>query len=70
MSAVLQVDGEDADGLEPLLFLGSSGHGVVCAERGDDETSATNPRRRRLRLVRLARPAPAPLRRMVLTASG
>ncbi len=33
--AVLRVDGEDADGLEPLLFLGSSGHGVVCAERGD-----------------------------------
>ena len=54
-----------ADGLEPLLFLGSSGHGVVCAERGNDETS-DEPESRRLRLVRLVKPAPAPLRRMVL----
>jgi len=66
VSAVLQADGEDADGLEPLLFLGSSGHGVVCAERGDDETSH-KPENRRLRLVRLVKPAPAPLRRMVLS---
>jgi len=70
VSAVLQVDGEDV-GLEPLLFLGSNGHGVVCAERdGDDDaaatTSAGDPGSRRLRLVRLGRPAPAPLQRMVL----
>ncbi len=65
VSAVLQVDGENADGLEPLLFIGSSGHGVVCAERGGDESSH-EPERRRLRLVRLVRPAPASLQRMVL----
>ena len=66
LNAVLQVDGEEADGLEPLLFLGSSGHGVVCAERGNDETS-NEPESRRLRLVRLVKHAPAPLRRMILS---
>ena len=69
VSAVLQVDGEDADGLEPLLFMGSSGHGLVCAERDDEETGADaihGPERRRMALVRLVRPAPAPLRRMIL----
>jgi superfamily II DNA or RNA helicase len=65
MSAVLQVDGEHADGLEPLLFLGSNGHGVVCAERGDDGVGH-EPESRRLRLVRLVKPAPVPLQRMVL----
>jgi superfamily II DNA or RNA helicase len=64
VSAVLQVEGANADGLEPLLFIGSSGHGVVCAEGGDDPTC--EPGRRRLRLVRLVKPAPPPLRRMVL----
>ena len=55
LTAVLRVDGDDADGLEPLLFLGSSGHGVVCAERGDDD-DRDDPESRRLRLVRLASP--------------
>jgi superfamily II DNA or RNA helicase len=64
VSAVLRLDGEDADDLEPLLFLGSSGHGVVCAERDDD---TNQPERRPLRLVRLDKPAPAPLQRMVLS---
>lgn len=62
--AVLQVDGEE-EGLEPVLFIGSSGHGVVCAERGDDRSSH-EPDSRRLRLLRLAKPAPAALQRMVL----
>ncbi len=69
VSAVLQVDGEDMDDLEPLLFLGSSGHGLVCAERDHGETGADaidGPERRRLRLVRLVKPAPAALQRMVL----
>ena len=44
VSAVLQVDGEEADGLEPLLFLGSSGHGVVCAERGERLARPRDPR--------------------------
>jgi len=67
--AVLQVDGRDAEGLEPLLFLGSSGHGVVCAERDGDEAGGeaiAGFERRRLALVRLARPAPGPLQEMVL----
>jgi hypothetical protein len=67
VSAVLQVDGEDAEDLEPLLFLGSSGHGVVCAERGSDGAVA-GPERRRLALVRLLKPAPAPLRGMILSS--
>ena len=65
VSAVLRIDDEHNHDLEPLLFIGSSGHGVVCAERGDDE-SGHEPESRRLRLVRLARPAPAALQRMVL----
>ena len=65
VSAILQVDGKDADGLEPLLFIGSSGHGLVCAEHGDDDAT-DRPEPRRLRLVRLVKPAPAPLQRMVL----
>ena len=50
---------EDADGLEPVLFLGADGHGVVCA----DKSAAPD---WRLLLVRLARPAPPELQRMVL----
>jgi superfamily II DNA or RNA helicase len=77
-TAVLRLDDDDADppGLEPLLFLGASGHGVVCAEReeraaadeGPDGVGAgsSDPSKRRLRLVRLARPAPPRLQRMVL----
>ena len=67
--AVLRVDGQDAQDLEPLLFLGSSGHGVVCAERGGDTgggEAVAGPERRRLALVRLAAPAPLALRRLVL----
>jgi len=65
VSAVLHVDGQHADDLEPLLFLGPSGHGVVCAKR-DDLDGTHEPEHRRLRLVRLVKPAPAPLRRIVL----
>ncbi|MGO9751482.1 MAG: SNF2-related protein [Solirubrobacteraceae bacterium] len=61
---VLQVDSGDEDGLEPLLFLGSSGHGVVCAERGD-VVADRGFEQRRLRLLRLARPAARPLQRML-----
>jgi superfamily II DNA or RNA helicase len=69
VSTVLQIAGEDADGLEPLLFLGSSGHGVVCAERGSDDAgddATAGHERQRLALVRLVRPAPPALRGMVL----
>jgi superfamily II DNA or RNA helicase len=67
VSALLRVDGRDAADLEPLLFLGSEGHGVVCAERGE-VSSVPGPERRRLRLVRLAKPAAPHLQRMVLDA--
>ena len=50
--AVLRVDHGDA--WQPVLFLGASGHGVVCSDGA------------RLRLVRLARPASPPLRQLVL----
>src|SRR5262249_45504244 len=50
--AVLRLD--DGDGWQPALFLGASGHGVACSDGA------------RLRLVRLARPAPPPLRQLVL----
>ena len=73
MSTVLQVDGERGDSLEPLLFLGSSGHGVVCAERSDVPQEVTERdeitqghEHRRLALVHLIKPAPAPLQRMIL----
>jgi len=60
--AVLQVEGEEQDRLEPLLFVGSTGHGVVCAERGDGD----RPDNRRLRLVRLLSSATPRLQRMLL----
>ena len=59
--ASLRIDG-DADGVEPVLFLGADGHGVVCA----DQSGGSDPSRWRLLLVRLARPAAPALQRMVL----
>jgi hypothetical protein len=65
VAAVISVDGDDSHDLEPLSFLGASGHGIVCAERaGVDE--GQDLRSLRLRLVRLATPAAPRLRRMVL----
>jgi superfamily II DNA or RNA helicase len=63
--ALLRIDGDDADLFEPVLFLGADGHGVVCADKnvGPDFS------RRRLLLVRLARPAPPALQRMLLQGS-
>ncbi|MBA3866751.1 MAG: SWIM zinc finger family protein, partial [Solirubrobacterales bacterium] len=65
VTAALRLDHEAQAGLEPLLFLGANGHGVVCADGGD---GADRPdlEQRRLRLVRLARPAPPQLQEMVL----
>jgi len=59
LAAHLHIDGGDDHGLQPLLFVGAGGHGVVCSE-GDAE----NPR---LRLVRLAKPVPTQLRELILT---
>ena len=65
VGAVLRIDGEDGHGLAPLLFIGADGHGLVCGE-GGEARSNDRPDSRRLRLVRLERPAPAALQRMVL----
>ncbi len=53
--ALLQADGHE---LEPVLFLGKDGHGVVCVEPGTGS----------LRLVRLSRGVPPRLQRLVLDA--
>ena len=78
VSAVLRRGYDEGPaGLEPLLFLGASGHGVVCAEpeggaeRAEDDegiegAEGSDLAQRQLRLVRLARPAPPQLQRMVL----
>jgi superfamily II DNA or RNA helicase len=64
VAAVLHIDGARADSLEPMLFFGSSGHGIVCAERIEDPTAEVGLEGRRLRLVRLGKPAAPQLRRM------
>jgi superfamily II DNA or RNA helicase len=65
VTAGIRIDGEDTDGLEPLLFLGSSGRGIVFAERAD-VTAGDDPINRRLRLVHLAKSTAPQLQRMVL----
>jgi superfamily II DNA or RNA helicase len=65
VTPVIHVDDQKALDLEPVLFLGASGHGVVCTERAD-VASGKGPNSWRLRLVRLDRPAPPELRRMLL----
>jgi hypothetical protein len=62
--ALLHIDGDDAEGFAPVLFLGADGHGVVCAEAG----AGLDVAQRRLLLVRLARAAPAALQRLLLHA--
>jgi len=55
----------DPGKLAPVLFIGSTGHGVVCVERASIE--AGEPLGRcRLTLVRLERPTPPPLQQMLL----
>jgi superfamily II DNA or RNA helicase len=67
VTPTIVLDGDCADGLEPLLFLGASGHGIVCAERAEfGHAAGEGPGARRLRLVRLVRPAAPELRRMLL----
>jgi len=65
-TAVLRLDdGGEAAQFEPLFFLGAGGHGLVCTERGEDDGGADF-HDRRLRLVRLARPAPPQLQQLFL----
>jgi superfamily II DNA or RNA helicase len=58
----LELAGEVTGDVAPLLFLGPSGHGVICV----DDPAGDDPRAWRLRLVRLTTPAPAPLQRLLL----
>ncbi len=63
----LWIDGDAApETFEPVLFLGASGHGLVLAERRGDGIPV-DLERRRLRLVRLARPTPVSLQRWLQT---
>jgi hypothetical protein len=65
VTPVLRVDGHGAGDFEPVLFLGTSGHGIVCAERAD-AAAGHGLEDRRLQLVRLGGPTPPQLQRMVL----
>ena len=62
VAPILRIDGEDVEVLRPALFLGADGHGLVCSDAGDGADIS----RWHLRLVRLKRPASAPLQRMLL----
>jgi superfamily II DNA or RNA helicase len=62
VQAILRLRDDPVGCLEPVLFLGRDGHGLVCTEPDD----ARDPRNPRLRLVRLARPAPMRLQRLLL----
>jgi len=77
VTARIRGDGGDPDGIEPVLFLGSTGHGIVYVERAEHDECVERFQRAgivggdgfescRLRLLRLTRPAAPQLRRMVL----
>ncbi|MGE5133064.1 MAG: DEAD/DEAH box helicase [Gemmatimonadota bacterium] len=53
------------EGLAPVVFIGSEGHGVVCADPAEMRRS-TDPAGWRFQLARLARPVPQPLQRLAL----
>ncbi|MGH2914810.1 MAG: DEAD/DEAH box helicase, partial [Solirubrobacteraceae bacterium] len=63
--AVARIDDRDDRGLEPQLFVGSAGHGLVCVQAGDADMASW-----RLHLVALERPVPAQLQRMVLDSEA
>ena len=62
VEAVLRLDDETLALVEPVLFLGRDGHGLVCFEPADARGRSD----RRLRLVRLARPAPMRLQKLLV----
>ena len=62
VQAVLRIGDDIIDGVEPVFFLGRDGHGLVCSETA----AGRDPRSPQLRLVRLARPAPMRLQKLVL----
>ncbi|MGH2927129.1 MAG: DEAD/DEAH box helicase, partial [Solirubrobacteraceae bacterium] len=62
LSVRLALDDGDATQLEPVAFMGRSGHGLVCVERYSEGELGE----RRISLVRLDHPVPERLRRMAL----
>ncbi|MGH2871850.1 MAG: DEAD/DEAH box helicase, partial [Solirubrobacteraceae bacterium] len=66
LSARLALDDGDGTGLEPIAFLGASGHGAVCIERYAEGPLED----RRIALVQLRRPAPERLRRQALDGTS
>ena len=62
VTPAIRVDGEAVLGLEPVLFLGASGHGLVCVDAGAGRALED----RELLLLRLRGTTPVPLQRMVL----
>jgi len=65
IGAVLRAD-VPTEHLVPVRFVGQTGHGIVCSERSDVDSSRDLDRWR-LRLVRLARPTVPQLERMLLS---
>ena len=65
VTPAIRVDGEHLADVEPVLFLGASGHGLVCAAAGAGRALEDRP----LRLLRLRRSTPAPMQRMLLDRS-
>jgi superfamily II DNA or RNA helicase len=65
VSALLRIDDRHAEDLQPLLFLGSGAHGMVCTESAE-VAAGHGPDSWRLHLVRLVRPVAPQLQRMVL----
>jgi superfamily II DNA or RNA helicase len=64
VSPVIGVDGVSTE-MEPICFVGSDGHGLVYADRGETEADA-DCRRWHFRLARFAEPVPPGLQRLVL----
>lgn len=62
VKAAIRIGGEEAEDLAPVLFLGTSGHGLVGVDAGAHGALEDRP----LRLLRLKGPTPAPLQRMLL----
>jgi hypothetical protein len=62
VAPAIRVEGEQVGDCEPVLFLGTSGHGLVCVDASAGGALDDRP----LKLLRLRGPTPAPLQRMVL----
>jgi superfamily II DNA or RNA helicase len=62
ITPAIRSDGYDAGDLQPVLFIGNTGHGLVCVEA----TAGGRLEDRRLQLVRLGGSTPPQLQRMLV----